>query len=367
MHAATPLLLITLALAAPLSAQPAAGTPAPSRRVAQTQPTGAAGNAALTYYNVWASLGEADMKAINELYPDSDFGKPLSQELHRIVTSHQGDIVRLVKASNVKNCDFGLDYSEGFLMLMPHLGKMRTTTRLLAADARRCVAEGKLDDAADRYAAIFGVARHAGCDHVMISSLVSIAIASLPVGDLVDHNGVAVLTPAGRAKLLAALDRFGGVEGFGLKAAIEGERAMAVDAAIDKYDGPDAGKRMEEELLHLVDGQNGGEAPTPQQRASGEKIRAMDGKALRAELLKLNAYYNAAEKVWDRADAQAQIEKLGEAASRGEYGEFAYHFLPALTKCRSSQDKGRDALDKIAAAIRKADADAAADRAKNPK
>jgi hypothetical protein len=358
-------MLISFALAAPLSAQPTASPDKPvsagNRRVSITQPTGAAGNAALTYYGVWASLGEADMKLINETYPESDFGKPLPQELYRLVSNRQNEIGRLIRASSVKNCDFGLEYGDGFMMLLPHLGKMRTTVRLLAADARRCLVEGKPDEAADRYAAIFGVAKHAGGDKVLISSLVSIAVASLPESDLVERKGAAMLTPAGRAKVLAAIGRFGGVEGFGIKSAIEGERFMAVDAAIERYDGPDAGKRLDADVLHFVDGMKEPNGLTPEQKTSAEKIRAMDGRALRAELQKLNPFYTAVLRAWDRPDAEAELERLSEKARAGEYGEFGYHFLPAVTKCRASQEKGRKSLDNIAEALRKADAEAAAD------
>lgn len=366
----TPALLVALSLCSPVLAQPSTkgrqpaartGQPASRRSAPVVQPTGAAGNAALTYYGVWATLGETDMKSLNELCPETSFGQPLSTELHQLLVRHEGEIKRILRATAVKDCDFGLDFDDGFMMLMPHLSKLRTTARMLRSDAHRCIVEGKLDDAADRYAAILGLARHAASDRVMISSLVGIAIAAMPATDLVDAKGAAMLTPAGRAKVLAAIDRFGGAEGFRLKEAILGERQMAVEAAITKFDGPDAGRRMEEEL-HLVDGlksdTGGGNAA---QQRSIERVRAMDGEALRAELSKLNPFYTEAVAAWDKPNVNEELKRLTDAAGRGEFGEFGYHFLPALVRCHVSQEKGKESLDKIAEALRKADADAAMD------
>lgn len=346
--------LLVLGSVAPMSVS-AMAEPPKGRPPAKAAATGTAGNAALMYYAIWTTRNEEDMKTVSELYGDVKLGNALPLELHKALERNQGDINRLMKAAAVKNCDFGLDRSEGFMLLLPHLSKMRASARLLAADAKRCMAEGKPDDAADRYVAILGLARHASMDKILISSLVSVAVASLPVSDLVEQKGAAMLTSAGRTKILAALERFGGAEGFGLKGALEGEREMAIDANIALYDGPDAGRRMVDELLKPIMHDNNGDKPDPEGDARVQKLRAMDGNALHAELRKMGRFYEHAQQVWDGPDPQKQIAKLSKAADDGEYGELGRFFLPALGKCRSSQDKGAKALADLESALRQAE------------
>ena len=356
-------LVVLASVALPLTA----GEPRQRGSVAASQPGGGVratasdkapplgANAALTYYRVWSSVSEGDWKAVNEQYPGTEFGKPLPESLHRVLESNRGQIEQLIKCSSMKHCDFGLDYSEGFAMLLPHLSKMRSAVRLLAADARRCVAEGKLDEAADRYAAVFGVARHAGSDRVVISSLVSVAVACVPHGDLVEQKGAAMLTAAGRAKVLAAIEKMNGAEGFGLKNALLGERDLAIDGTIAKYDGPDAGRRFEAECLRIMGDPSGSHTGSGNEQAMVEKIRQMDGAALQAEARKLDPFYAACVKAWDSPDAVARLEELAEKAKGDEYGLLGRSLLPALSKCRQSQDKGTKTMAEIAAALRKAD------------
>lgn len=360
MHAATPLLLITLALAAPLnvasaqqSSQTKQATPTRERKPSNDATPALGDNAALIYYSIWTMENRDDAKVFSELCGLQEFGKALPQALHDALMRNQSMITRLIRATKMKHCDFGRDFSEGFGMLLPELAKMRALARLLVADADRCLVEGKPDDAAERYAAVFGLARHSGQDRVLISSLVSIALANFTADDLVDHKAAAMLTRAGRAKVLAAIDRLNGAEGFGLKRALDGERELAVTGTILKYDGPDAGRRFADEVLGIMTAVADARPNEPQI----EKIRQLDGAALRAEARKLDQFYDAAIKVWDSPSANETLKNMSDAASEGEYGLLGTQLLPALSKCRASQDKGGETLRRISAALHQANAD----------
>ncbi|HYD01701.1 MAG TPA: hypothetical protein VEB22_10785 [Phycisphaerales bacterium] len=359
--------LVTVAALAPALAQPAASSRSPATpratRTSQAAPA-LRDNAALVYYSIWTTMSPEDAKTFAEHAGTQEFGKPLPTPLHEALVRNQALIARLVKGASLQYCDFARDRSEGFNLLLPELAKMRGLARILKADAQRLLLEGKPDDAADRYAALYGLSRHTGQDRILISSLVSVAIASVPTDDLAEHNAAAMLTPKGRQKILAAIERLNGAEAFNLKGAMEGERELMVFATIDKYKGADAGRRFADECLSLS-----GAAPTSKPKTGSapataegdevsavERVRQMDGAALAAEARKLEPFYDAVIKAWDRTDAQKALEDLSEAATRGDYGAFGGILLPALTKCRTSESKGVDAVRKAADALRKAEA-----------
>lgn len=376
-HTLLPALLAAVSVAGTYpalgAAQPRKDAPGAARVRAAGVAPAIGDNAALVYYSVWMNKSREQTTPFLEAYSDLEYGKALPRAVADYLKQHEGDIARLVRAGKMPHCDFGIDRDEGFGVLLPHLGQLRTAARMLNADAARCLLEGKPDEAADRFAAIFGLARHAATDRILISSLVSIAIASVPVDGLVDHNGAAMLTPAGRAKVLAAIERFDGAAGFRLKDAIEGEREMAVETTILKFDGPNAGRRFADEVLSMA------AAPSPPgaaQPASGstkdeptdtEKVRMMDGAALQAEARKLNRFYEEVARAWDAPGAAERLKELSRQAERGEFGALGSSLLPAVTKCRVSQDKGVESLQRITAALRQADANAAAEQKNNAK
>lgn len=371
-----PLMLVALSIAAPVmvagAGQPASSRQAPARDRAANVAPSMGDNAALVYYSIWMNDNREVMLPFSEAYGDLQYGKALPKAVADYLTLRKDDINKMVRAGKMKHCDFGIDRSEGFNVLLPHLSKLRSVARTLNADAARCLLEGKPDEAADRFVAIFGLARHAASDRILISSLVGIAIANVPVDGLVENKGAWQLTPAGRAKVLAAIEKFEGAAGFRLKDAIEGERELAINATIMKYDGPDAGRRFADEVLSLSMGAvpstastppGGASEPTQAQKdeaAGVEKIRQMDGDALQAEARKLNRFYDEVVKAWDAPNVTQRLKELAEQAEHGEFGLLGGSLLPAVTKCRASQDKGVEALQKIVAALRQADAEAAA-------
>jgi hypothetical protein len=326
-------------------------------RVNRAEPAPAlSDNAALGYYSFWLAVNADDNKAFSEHCGTQEWGKPLPAPLTEALVREQPNIQKLLRTTRMKHCDFGRDFSEVFELLLPELSKMRGIARMFKADANRLILEGKVDDAAERYAAIFDLARHCGQDRVLISSLVSIAIANVPVSDLVEDHGAGLLTKTGRAKVLAAIDRLNGTEGFGVKRSIEGERELAINGSVAKYDGPDAGRKFADTCLAMAfssDEKSRSETATK----ALDEIRQMDGAALRAAGQQLKPYYDEVIKAWDLPDAQDRLKKLTEAASAGEYGPLGVHLLPALNRCRTSEQKGLDAVNSVAAALRQADKD----------
>jgi hypothetical protein len=72
--------------------------------------------------------------------------------------------------------DFGLDYTQGFELMLPHLGKLRNIGRLMAADAAVRLHDGDASGAAGEIASAYRIADHLPADEILISSLVGQAV-----------------------------------------------------------------------------------------------------------------------------------------------------------------------------------------------
>jgi len=83
-----------------------------------------------------------------------------------------------VTATDIKNCDWGLDFSEGLELAMPNLAKCRKATYLLATDAKVLAEQGDYETALERCVAIHKMSIHVG-DDTLVSCLVGVAIKGI--------------------------------------------------------------------------------------------------------------------------------------------------------------------------------------------
>ena len=287
-------------------------------------------NAALLYYRAFMLIPDEMSKKLSEAYTSADANWTPDADLSKMLTDGSNAVGELLRASKIESADFGVEYSQGFASLLPHLGKIRTTSRLLAADARRAASEGKSDDAADRVAAMFAMARHITQERLLISSLVSIAVhASACSGGVSDEHRH--LTAAGKQKLIAATDRFDAPDPWGVKAAVGGERLCVTVWIRAVLAQPGGLAILNTQIMPLVDG-----APdSPDVKA----IKEMDAAAIGADLDKAEGFYSAAIAAFDQPDAQQQLRTLGERAAAGDFGIIAKHAVPAMEKMYLSNAK----------------------------
>ena len=108
-------------------------------------------------------------------------------------------------AAAQKRCDFELDRSRGFEMLLPHLGPMREAARLLRLQGVVQLNAGDLKGFADTQSQIARVAVQPGQDEVVTSSMVGTAIARLPMGSVQAVIDEGTLTQQGARDLIEAL------------------------------------------------------------------------------------------------------------------------------------------------------------------
>jgi len=132
-------------------------------------------NAALLYYQAFLSCPKADEPVDTQLRDFADGKIALSKEIEDYVESCRSAIKLAIAASEMRECDWGLRYSEGFSMILSHLAQIRTLGRILIADARIMASRGEYAKALARCVTVLKITRHVG-DETLISTLVGWAL-----------------------------------------------------------------------------------------------------------------------------------------------------------------------------------------------
>ncbi len=291
-------------------------------------------NAALVYYKAWMDPAfEALSTACAEAYRAGDAAWKPDAELTKQLVGQQGLIANLLRGSQAPECDFGIEWSQGIGTLLPHLGKARGTCRILGSDARRCVAEGKLDEAAERVAACYRIARHVAHDGIMISGLVSVAMAANADSQVNALMNGTHLTVAGKELLLAEGRKLTVPDAFGMKKGIEGERRWTCDWLRSFSTGKMAGMLVADQIVPLVARED--------DQTLVSMIGKMDEASVNAELGLNVKYYQDVLNVWEAADALDQLIEIEAKMRRGEYGTISMVVSPAVSKGYKSDLQGR--------------------------
>ncbi len=134
-------------------------------------------NAAVLYYK--AALLYAPDDEMAKLIEDfsgqsADFSKANLNKIREFVNENRSTIDAVIDASTVKNCDWGLDFSEGLEMEVP-LGSMRKLIHLVLADAKILAKDDDFETALGRCMSLYKMARHMN-DRVFISYLFGVAV-----------------------------------------------------------------------------------------------------------------------------------------------------------------------------------------------
>jgi hypothetical protein len=182
-------------------------------------------NAAVLYYKA-ASIYEVDENMKNMLADLSKAKIEVNDEIREFVRKNRITINTVLDATEAKNCDWGMDFSQGWAMVMPHLSDMRRLTRLVVADAKILLADGDYEGAIEHCMGLYRMARHVN-DRIYISYLVSIAINAMSNNCLSDVMGD---MPQDKASLNLIKRQLLEVESipFSIKPAISGERQLTL-------------------------------------------------------------------------------------------------------------------------------------------
>lgn len=303
-------------------------------------------NAALLYYRHWMiyrSQYEEYSKLLEQVVEPDDMH---SEAMHKFLAGNQNLIEAILRAASLKQCDWGVEYNQGYGALLPHAGKMRGDARLLNADAIRLAAEGKMDEAAERTAAIYGLATHMVGDRLLISSLVGAAIMSLGNATVEMLLAAEGLTPAGKDMLLQAFARLDMSDPAALVPAIRSEGEFLSVWVKNRFSGVGGGMRFVREMSSLMN-------DTVSRRQ--ELLLALSTpEAFEAEVDRAAEAVEQMAQVWRSPDAMAFIQRVNDDVAEGKYGTVARFLVPSLNRAYASDARLRADLDRTIRMVERA-------------
>ena len=291
-------------------------------------------NAALLYYKVWIDPVFQELKdPCGEQFSGSGPAWKPDATLVKLLNDHQGFIAMLLRATQAPECDFGVEWSQGIGALLPHLGYLRASARILGCDARRCIMERKYDEAAERIAAMYRMSEHISHDGVLISGLVSVAICNLADAQVYAQMSLASITVDGKKMLLEEARKLTKPDAFGIKNGISGERTWTCEWLRGFATGPFAGRIIAEQILPL--------SQPEAKDGTADAIRKMTEAEVANDLDKCMRFYVDVIQAWDQDDAKDRLKAIEANLERGDYGIVATILCPALNKCYISDTKAR--------------------------
>ena len=145
-------------------------------------------NAALVYYQALLLSEQLDDEARAALF---DFGRgerELTDDIRASAERQRTAIEHAVAAARMQHCNWGLRFSQGFSMSLPHLGSLRHLSHAILADARILAADGQTRQAFERCLTVKQMGRHVN-DETLISLLVGNALDGAANGCIRDLLG----------------------------------------------------------------------------------------------------------------------------------------------------------------------------------
>lgn len=287
-------------------------------------------NAALSYYRAWALMGDTPQKLIETGKDEIKLTPQAPGQLARLDDSIQ----ILIRAAETGVADWGVDYEDGPNTLLPHLGSLRHSARVMAAAALQHGEHGALDQASECLATLhrMGVDSASG-DH-LISSLVGIAIGNLGVeltNQMIDDG---MIDGAGARVVLEAIRSDGRSDRYRMRDAIVGEWRMMSEYIVKHAPEQDAGAWLLDDALLTDDS------------GPSKTIREMDRSALVRELGGLAEYHSDLLSAWD-AQSMEKLERAEARVQSGSYGALTEIMGATLLRTFSSDEQSREQLDEL--------------------
>lgn len=231
MHSAARFLTTTLA-ALVLTLPTACERPAPPQSTGNAPATSQSEtNAADEYRALHAAMTDDLLTHSGNATPN------LTPEAAQALADAKPIIDRLVWATNLSRCDWGVDTSAGYEAaidaVLPDQGRLRALARLLRADAYRALQQGDSATAAADTAAIINLATHAG-DELLIQTLTADGLLMVATDLITTH--AASWSAEDRDTLRLALVKVDPDDPFGTSAALAREREHAATEGFEPID-----------------------------------------------------------------------------------------------------------------------------------
>lgn len=300
-------------------------------------------NAALVYWQGWSLIAPdvksavADIKwdTLDKAYTLAALPKEFSFTDSDLFGRSGACLESLVLAASMPYCNFEVAHEAGAFALMPHLAHYRAGCRVLRYHARCAWIAGKVDRAAEYLAASIRSANHISRDGVVISGLVAVAGATQGLDEARVFAASGTMTAAAKKTIIDAIDSLPANDPAGLAQSITTERDSFLNWIPRHYTGPDAGKKLANELLQMN---------SSTEVAAQQSIIGMDASALAAACKKASGGYDAMAEAYRGADPVAAIAKVEERIRKDEFGEVFKLLAPSVMKIRQSDTKFREAI-----------------------
>lgn len=266
-----------------------------------------------------------DVKEAMGNYDWSNPNAPISDKF-RLALAQVQPVLRLAhRGARQGYNDFGLDYGQGFDLLLPHLGSMRGITLLMRTDAVVRLRDGDTAGAAAAVASIYRMGGHLTSDRILVSSLVGQAMFS--AGDLVAQAGVdrAAFTPDDSATMIKALRAFSATDPFEYVEALSMEREIMIEWMTTRYSGEGGREQLADDFGRLDDGS----------AEQNEQLAAMTEEEFFESLDQVDQLVNRVTEAFmdpDQDVGRAAMDEISDEIRAGEHGVLAMVIVPAYNK-----------------------------------
>ena len=312
----------------------------------------AGGNAAEAWRRAFPLLAPIDEKSnpnglltaeewevVQEASDGFGFDAGRDDRVRLLVAKLQPAFDALDEAAAQKKCDFGLDRSQGFALLLPHLSKMRQATRVMRLKAEIQLADGDLEGMVRTQGQMACMALQPGQDSITISALVGQAMSDYAKEAIRDGIDQGALTQESAKQLLQELAPMRAADPFHVADSIRGEYGM-IEAEL--RNAVRAGMDGEGFLRHA-----GAPADTP----------ATDPAALLAALPSLKPIYELQAEAAMEPDPQKSAELVRKAgkmidALRGPASTLRV-VLPSIDGVIARQKRAAADLESLAALLKR--------------
>ncbi len=261
-----------------------------------------------------------------DLIHNYDWSNPdlvVTDELRFALGSAQSVIRLAQRGAGGEYSDFGLNYEEGFELLLPHLNSMRGIVKLMRTDTVVKLRDGDTSNAATQIASLYRIGAHMSEDRILISGLVGQAIFS--VGEFATQRGLdeGAFGAEDSAAILQSLKGLDPIDPFAYVEGMSMEREIMATWLSTRFE-EDGGLDVVVDSLFLE--------PEGELRTGLENL---DDDTFYEQLDQVDQLANTMIETFMMSDEQGARDKLaalGEEIASGEHGMLAQVLMPAYGK-----------------------------------
>lgn len=285
------------------------------------------GNAATVYRQAFGMLGDRGVpkgmtaEEFDELLQltDSVRVSPNDVDRARELLAKAGPFLSAVSpAGAMRRSDFELDRSRGFEMMLPHLSSMRSTARLMRAQAAMAMHDGDWETTLSSLRSLASLGGHSGQDEVLISSLVGTSITSFTMSSIDATLDEGTLTQE-RAKALAeALQPYRGQDPFSYADATRHEFGILATTVAGKD-----GDAVSDLANFWSDPDN--------------TLRGMSAREVARHLQRGQEVYERAATIFESQDPEAARQTMAELEREAERNPVMRLLMPSFSKALESK------------------------------